>query len=359
MRCPTCGANNDAERLFCVSCAAELVRGAGAAVEPPRARDRRTRQVRAVSTGFAQAWDRALFTLERNRPHRAGSVRALRRLLIVLASLVPGLAHLLLGHRRMGLGLLAGFSAAALIWFALMGTPVATLMATVAVSLLLTSVLDGLRLDPATGERGRVDLAQVMLAVAIVGGCYTLGAVLLAARWERVTVMQPIVRLSPPPEPGVTARGAVTVFGTGDRILFARSAYRRTVPARGDVVLVRADDMINIERILAIPGDSLEYHRGMLYLNGEALAESAYPVQPLVPFEIHGGHLAAPEWSGQAREGEYLGWGIQYPAHDQVGMGPVTVRKDSIRGKGWLVYSPYWRRRLIDHLDPAAGVRQE
>ncbi len=47
-------------------------------------------------------------------------------------------------------------------------------------------------------------------------------------------------------------------------------------PLRGDVVVFRRPDqpLILIKRVIGLPGDTFQMHRGVVYLNGEAVAQS-------------------------------------------------------------------------------------
>jgi signal peptidase I len=54
-----------------------------------------------------------------------------------------------------------------------------------------------------------------------------------------------------------------------------RLAYRRHEPQRGDVVSVRfaGESVMLMKRIIALPGESVSFHNGHAYINGELLDE--------------------------------------------------------------------------------------
>jgi signal peptidase I len=65
---------------------------------------------------------------------------------------------------------------------------------------------------------------------------------------------------------------------SGDRVIVNKLSYRLHDPRRGDVVVlenldgaVAVRDLI--KRVIAVPGDTLEYRRCQLYINGTAVAE--------------------------------------------------------------------------------------
>jgi signal peptidase I len=61
-----------------------------------------------------------------------------------------------------------------------------------------------------------------------------------------------------------------------------RLAYVNRAPARGDVVGVRlTDDGLSIKRIIGLPGDRIEFHRGTVVVNGAPLIEP-YVERPLI-----------------------------------------------------------------------------
>lgn len=54
-----------------------------------------------------------------------------------------------------------------------------------------------------------------------------------------------------------------------------RLAYRRHEPQRGDVVAIRlaGEHMMYMKRIVALPGEKIEFARGRLLINGREMAE--------------------------------------------------------------------------------------
>ncbi|MBN1459511.1 MAG: hypothetical protein JXA57_08235 [Armatimonadetes bacterium] len=344
--CPRCGAANPAHKLFCSRCAAELVAGAAAEVEPPRARGRGGRYLSSIAGRLHRTRDDSCHRLCQVAPGCAELIRFARQALLIVASLLPGFAHLLLGHCRVGLGLLGAFVLAGAVWFAFIGTFAGGIGAFCALSLIGSSVLDILRTDP-TGQRRYASVCgrDVIMAAAIVGAAYASVVWGASAMWERATINQPILRLNPG---GV--RGDVA-FQTGDRLLVSRRSYRSQAPSRGDVVLARVNGLLSVQRVLAIPGDMLEKTDGFLYLNEALLAEETYPLQPEDPIEIHGGRLVRRPAVTKVGPGRVAVWGVRTEG-ESMWLGPYEIPQDEIRGKVWVVYSPHGNRRIIDHFDP-------
>lgn len=74
----------------------------------------------------------------------------------------------------------------------------------------------------------------------------------------------------------ITAASMYPTIGVNDRILVDRTAYRRTNPQRGDIVVFHppADDWRHnyIKRVVALGGDTVSMKDGTLYVNGQPLS---------------------------------------------------------------------------------------
>lgn len=186
MRCPACGLENEGGRSFCVACAGELVPGAAALVEPPRARERTARRLRGAAGAPRLFWERLRAawgdTVDAFRavvPGRAGLARALLHLLFIAAAVVPGLAHLLLREWARGILLMGGFGAAAAMALLMMGDPLVLLPSAALFGLIFLSLLDMVCLDPATRERRFPGTFEIVIAAVLTLPVYGMIAALL------------------------------------------------------------------------------------------------------------------------------------------------------------------------------------
>lgn len=103
------------------------------------------------------------------------------------------------------------------------------------------------------GRNPKITLVRILVLVCL---CYVLfGYILLPIRVEGVSMLPTY---------------------QGGRVNFVnRLAYRSAEPKRGDVVAVRfaGPHVMLLKRVIGLPGDRLEFHRGSLYVNGQKLEE--------------------------------------------------------------------------------------
>ena len=70
-------------------------------------------------------------------------------------------------------------------------------------------------------------------------------------------------------------------YHDGQPTYIDRLAYLSDTPHRGDVVGLHMGKDLCIKRIIGLPGETLEFHRDGITVNGRPLAEP-YPVRPLL-----------------------------------------------------------------------------
>jgi signal peptidase I len=88
------------------------------------------------------------------------------------------------------------------------------------------------------------------------------------------------------------------LLNDGERIVVYKLGYRWGPIRRGDVVvfLYPLDPSVSfIKRVVGLPGERVEIHRGMLFVDGRALMEPYVPArfledQELGPLEVRPGH---------------------------------------------------------------------
>jgi len=68
------------------------------------------------------------------------------------------------------------------------------------------------------------------------------------------------------------------VLCRGDTATVNRRAYMNHLPSRGDIVLFRSIAGQSIDRIIGIPGDTVEFHKGLLFLNNKPAEKQQYPL---------------------------------------------------------------------------------
>lgn len=340
MRCPVCRQENESGRLFCAACAHELTPGAAAQVDPPRARGRRARQLTEVGLAACRAWDRVVGRLRALIPSWDQLARSAKRAGVILAALLPGLGHLLTGHRSRGWRFSVAFVAIlpGLFFF---GTGLGSLTILAILLLMLASVIDVSRTEAATGEREEVNWGHILLALAMVLGFYAAILSVFNIWWETAEMPVMVERLAPPASDSDGPSQPVALFERGDRILFRRTAYRDAAPERGDIVRSHG----TLHRILGVPGDTLQIVRGRLYLNGLSLPARAYPIQAEQVY-----HFQSADGAWQLGEDQFAVWAFRYG-----GVGPMIVDREEIVSKAWSVIAPFRHRRTINHLNPTGS----
>jgi signal peptidase I len=114
------------------------------------------------------------------------------------------------------------------------------------------------------------------------------------------------------------------------RLIVDKFSYRLHSPQRNDIVVVDLPDMeeMLVKRIVALPGETVEVRRGVVYVNGLAIAEP-YP-HDLTPYDM------APRTLGPLA---YFVMGDNRGnSNDSRSFGPVT--REEIIGRVWLRYWP-------------------
>lgn len=77
-----------------------------------------------------------------------------------------------------------------------------------------------------------------------------------------------IVMVSVVPTPSM-----VPTLNVGDRLFVNKFIYRFKDPDRGDIVVFKSvvDDKDYVKRLIALPGETVELRRGIVYINGKEL----------------------------------------------------------------------------------------
>lgn len=79
----------------------------------------------------------------------------------------------------------------------------------------------------------------------------------------------------------VSGDSMVPNYYDGQPTFINRLAYLGKPPSRGDVIGLRVGNDLCIKRVIGLPGETIEFHRDVIIVNGRPLDEF-YPVRPLL-----------------------------------------------------------------------------
>ncbi len=318
MRCERCGFHNLPGATACLSCRSPL----GAA--------RRTMTAEAASPPRRSAWlkwaDAWLIPVRLNpSDHRWIAVRPVAAGLL---GLIPGLAQAARGRWRSAVGFFGAWTA----------TMVACVMTFAAwpygffvgatVGLHAASALHPYRSAlVALALRERLQIAA--------------GAALVLAGF----VYYPVDRLARDEYQPVQATVSLPGAGieNGDVVLTRRYRHPET-PGAGDTVLVEYPGFpgLQIERVVGLPGDRIQVRAGTLLRNGLRVPPTS---GPLVADTLADG------FDFQVPTNRLFVWPSVFAANNPAYAGIVSMASvpgDRLRGRVWMVYHPWKRRRVLD-----------
>lgn len=127
----------------------------------------------------------------------------------------------------------------------------------------------------------------------------------------------------------VKGASMVPNFADGELLLTEKVSYRFNQPTRGDIVVFQAPgrDVDFIKRVVGLPGETVQVSEGNVFINGQKITEAYINV------------ATDGEINRTLADDEYFVMGDNRGASlDSRAIGPI--KKDTIRGKTWLVYWP-------------------
>jgi signal peptidase I len=138
-------------------------------------------------------------------------------------------------------------------------------------------------------------------------------------------------------------------FVDGEYLLTDKITYRLREPERGDVVVFEAPGANGeefIKRIIGLPGEIISVREGIIYINGQLLAEQYIPET----FSTEGGSFLRDGTEVNIPEGNYFVMGDNRAAsYDSRSWGFIT--KDKITGRAWLVYWPPAKAGILENAE--------
>lgn len=134
-------------------------------------------------------------------------------------------------------------------------------------------------------------------------------------------------------------------YHDGELLLTEKVTYRIYKPERGDVIVFRAPqrNVDFIKRIIGLPGDTVRIEDGVVFINDEKL------IEPYETQKTQGTTTVTLESTDYFVLGDNRG-----SSSDSRSFGPI--RRNSIRGKVWLVYWPFVKGASSNGFRTISGV---
>ena len=132
----------------------------------------------------------------------------------------------------------------------------------------------------------------------------------------------------------------------GEYIMVSKISYLFGQPQRGEVIVFhspRDPETDLIKRVIAVPGDTVEIKKGVVSIDGVALAEpyvSEKPRYDYNPQEIIAGQYFVLGDNRNNSSDSHGGW---------------TVPRSNIVGKAWLTYWPPQQCKTVKHISQTIG----
>lgn len=156
----------------------------------------------------------------------------------------------------------------------------------------------------------------------------------------------------------------INLKALSDKVSFLRGVtndkvyYPFSAPQRGDIIVFEAPPDPTrdfVKRVIAVPGDTVELRRGVVYVNGKLQPDPPEVIRSAANFPLHTiGPDDADDPDTAEVEGGYFVLGDNRPAsNDSRSWG--TVPRESIIGKVWLTYWPLDSFKMF--LAPLAFLR--
>jgi len=143
------------------------------------------------------------------------------------------------------------------------------------------------------------------------------------------------------------------IFIQGDLVLVSKRAYRKSSPQRGDIIAIDTSGLpvpvpgaFYLERIVALPGESLSIRSGKIFIDGKELtAPSCFRELTYLPVPTTQLPLTENE-PFQVPQGCYFVMEDNSTySNDSRHWGPIL--KNNIVGRAFAIYFPFKRSRIL------------
>jgi hypothetical protein len=338
MECPSCTFQNTPGTRTCVRCSTLLDLAAVEFIPPRASSGRAGRRARAAAQAARFSLVSGLADVGRalHLPETAGVPWSQ-----VFLAIVPGLPQIRAsspGLRFLGFTILGSWVLVLLLALAFIGTGFATLLSFASISIHCFSI--SLVLNPL--------LQGTNLLYRLLAGISIYITVLFCLYWPASHGLRQIAHVLP-----VNGIRKQRVIANDDVLLYTGGWTRPSHWERGDLVVASIGPAtfghayvqpgLNVDRIVAVPGDSVKLFKGVLTVNGETPSSDLGPIGPTASLPDAEFEVAPASYVILPSALPWMNPGNIGPARDSMLAGLVMVPEESIQGRVIMRVRPWSR----------------
>jgi signal peptidase I len=364
MLCRQCGINNPESNKICFHCKSPLIALEDLKIDTHLDKDHA--QFRAVKN-TALRFQFFKNTLVRSIHFFNQQYQFLKRpWLAAWLSIIPGLGQIYNGQIRKAIPFLISFITLITLFIIFIKQDISNWCMYAASGVIIISFMDAFSTAIVKNQRGTVSKRQYFSLFFY--GLFLMGFTLLILQWYSHGLFQLI---------NINNSSLAPTFQKGDRVCVNRCTYWFHKPQRGDIALHQShtfsaeDNAGNLfiigqdnfmERVIGLPGETVEFKDGIILINGTPLPKETYPLVTTsmpgflkieLPSDSYFILQSVVPQPGDTLHDKFFGMLGAAPHHNASIRDEENWRKssviprDKIIGKSWFIYNPPSHRRFF------------